>query len=99
MRKKHRSQPHPHPVSRMEQRRFQGNISTIFYNVAIAIIYAVFLNVTLDDTTGTIAFFVLAVLQMVVCVILAVNYNSKMWLFSGLAVFLISCGMLIYINR
>ena len=99
MRKKRRNWPDQYPVSRLGQKRFQGDISTILYNIAIAIIYAVFLNVTLDDTTGTIAFFVLAVSQMVVCVILAVNYNSKMWLFSGLAIFLMSCGMLIYVNR
>ncbi|MGN6398121.1 MAG: hypothetical protein ACTHMI_21290 [Mucilaginibacter sp.] len=77
-----------------EQNKFRGTISTIFYNVAALIICGVLLDITLNDTAGMITFFALAVLQIITCLILAVNYNSKMWLFSALVVFLIGCASL-----
>jgi len=85
-------------VSRLDQKRFQGDITTVLYNVAAAVIYAVFLYFTLDGMTGLITFFVLAIFQIIVCAILGINYNSKMWLLSALAIFLIGCVAFVYLN-
>lgn len=85
-------------VSRIDQKRFQGDITTIFYNVAATITYGVFLELSMDNLAGTITFFVLAMTQMAICAVLGFNYNSKMWLISALAIFLMSCGAFVYVN-
>jgi len=98
MKRQRRNWPDQHPVSLIDQQKFQKDGKTVFYNIAAAIIYSVFLYFTLNDATGLIIFFVLAVLQIILCIIMAVNFNSKTWLYSALVMFLLSCTAFIYVN-
>lgn len=98
MKRQRRNWPDQHRVSLIDQQKFQKDGKTVFYNIAAAIIYSVFLYFTLNDATGLIIFFVLAVLQIILCIIMAVNFNSKIWLYSALVMFLLSCTVFIYVN-
>ena len=98
MKKRLKSRSNRHTVARFDQQLSHGNLITVFSNVAAVIIYALFLNVILNDTTGLIIFFTLAILQIILCAVMAISYNSKMWLFSALAIFLMSCIAFVYVN-
>jgi len=97
MKKHHNSRPSAYrAVPANDALRFRGSIVTILCNLATLIVYGTALKLSLDGTLALIVFSILTILQFVICAVIGVNYNSKMWLISALVIFLIGCGVVLY---
>jgi len=97
MKKHDKSRPMPHRVvSPIEAQRFRGSTSTVFANFAVLVIYGVSLKFSMDETLALIIFSVMATFQLIICAIIGITYNSKMWLISAVVILLIGCGVALY---
>ena len=96
MKKLHKSRPAPYRVAPMYAQRFRGNIFTILCNFAALLVYGVFLKLSVDGTLALILFLIMAVLQLAICAVIGLNYNSKMWLISAIVIFLLGSGVAVY---
>lgn len=97
MKQHYKYEPIPHRVvSPVEARRFRGSIFTIFSNLTVLIIYGIGLNISVDGTLALIVFSSMAILQLIICAVIGITYNSKMWLISAVVVFLTGGGVVLY---
>jgi|GEM_PF-2234662 len=97
MKKHHNSGPSSYrAVPANDALRFRGSIVTILCNLAALVVYGTALKLSVDETMALILFSIMAILQVAICAVIGINYNSKMWLISALLIFLIGCGVVLY---
>jgi len=97
MKKQLKTGPAPYrAVSSNDAQRFRGSIVTVFSNFGALACYGTILKLSVDATMALIVFSIMAVLQFVICIVIALNYNSKMWLVSAFMIFLAGCGVVLY---
>ena len=96
MKKRHKPRPVPYRAVPVYSQKFRGSIFTVLCNFAVLLVYGIFLKLSVDGTLALILFLVMAALQMVICVVIGLTYNSKMWLISAIVIFLVGSGVALY---